>query len=146
MKTVVDSSEILTTLRDLPPRYFEQFVADVWQERQGWDTEVSAAGSDKGIDVRGKPPGGGPTTAVQCKRYNKNSKITSSEVQKYASLQLHDGIEGVTVVTTSKFTSNAEEVAEERGVRCIDGDDLVRIVEQYDAYEILDWYIAGKPR
>ena len=140
------SSEILSVLRGLPPRHFEQFVADVWQERQGWATEVMDAGPDRGLDVIGEPPNGGAKTAVQCKRYKQGNKVTSDQIQQYASLrQQWDDVEGVTVVTTSSFTRDAEELAKRLNVKCINGDDLVQIIRRYDANEILDWYANGKP-
>ena len=146
--TTVDltSSEILEKLRNLSPRHFEQFIADVWQERQGWATEVMDAGPDKGLDVIGQPPGGGPKTAVQCKRYAAGNKITSRDVQQYAALrQQWDDVEGVTIVTTSSFTKDAEELADRMRVKCIGGDGLAQLIHRYDATEILDWYDAGKP-
>lgn len=147
MTVGLDSSEIRKTLQDLSPRYFEQFVADVWQEKQGWATEVMDKGPDKGLDVIGQPPNGGPKTAVQCKRYSVGNKITSRDVQQYAALrQQWDDVKGVTIVTTSSFTSDAEDLADRIRVKCIDGETLTRLIEKYDAVEILDWYDAGKPR
>ncbi|WP_254839663.1 restriction endonuclease [Natronomonas marina] len=144
---MVASSDYLTTLRSLSPRHFEQFVADVWQERQGWSTEVMPPGPDRGIDVLGQPPSGGAKTVVQCKRYGEDNKVSSREVQQYAALrQQRDDVEGVTIVTTGSFTSNATELAADLDIKCLDGEDLARVVEQYDAREILEWYAAGKPR
>jgi restriction endonuclease Mrr len=141
------SSDVLSTLRELPPRHFEQFVADVWKEGQGWSTEVMDEGPDKGLDVIGEPPRGRGKTAVQCKRYAAGNKVTSSDIQQYAALrQQWTDVDGVTVVTTSSFTSNAQELAGSLDVKCINGEKLVRIVNKYGASEILDWYAAGKPR
>lgn len=143
----LESSEILSTLRSLPPRHFEQFIADVWQERQGWNTEVMDAGPDRGLDVIGEPPSGGNKTAVQCKRYSAGNKITSDKIQQYAALrQQWSDVDAVTVVTTSSFTKAAEELAGQLEVKCIEGEDLVRIVRQYNAGEILEWYAEGKPK
>lgn len=145
-KVVLASSKIITTLRDLSSRHFEQFIADVWQERQGWSTEVTESGPDRGLDVIGEPPNGGDKTALQCKRYAEGNKISSHHIQKYSSLrQQWNDVTGVTVVTTSSFTQDAEELAERVDVKCIDGDDLVRIVRRYNAEEILEWYAQGKP-
>lgn len=141
------SSEILPALRDLTPRHFEQFIADVWQERQGWTTEVMDAGPDRGLDVIGEPPNGGGKTAVQCKRYAAGNKISSDQIQQYAALrQQWNDVNGVTVVTTSSFTRNAEELAAKLDVKCMDGNDLVNLVHRYDAEEILVWYMEGKSR
>lgn len=139
------SSEILQTLRDLPPRHFEQFVADVWQERQEWTTEVMDAGPDSGLDVIGEPPGGGPKTAVQCKRY-RNRKVTSRDIREYASLRMQwEDVQGVTLVTTSSFTRDARETAARVDVKCIDGDKLVSLIRNFNAEDILEWYTNDKP-
>lgn len=141
------SYDILGTLRGLSPRHFEQFIADVWQEQQGWATEVMDKGPDKGLDVIGQPPNGGSKTAVQCKRYSVGNKITSRDVQQYAALrQQWDDVEGVTIVTTSSFTKDAQDLAERMHVKCINGESLVRLIKKYDAIEILEWYDAGKPK
>ena len=134
-------------MRSLTPRHFEQFIADVWQECQGWQTEVMDRGPDKGLDVIGQPPKGGPKTAVQCKRYAEGNKVSSRDIQQYAALrQQWEDVGGVTVVTTSSFTTNAEELAERLDVKCLDGGDLIQLVTRYDAKEILEWYAAGKPK
>jgi restriction endonuclease Mrr len=140
------SSEALSQMRALTPRHFEQFVADVWQECQGWQTQVTDKGRDKGLDVIGQPPNGGKKTAVQCKRYTDN-KVNSSHIQQYAALrQQWSDVGGVTVVTTSSFTTDAEDLADQLDVKCLDGDDLARLIKRYGATEILEWYAAGKPR
>lgn len=140
------SSEALSQMRALSPRHFEQFVADVWQECQGWQTEVMDKGPDKGLDVIGQPPNGGQKTAVQCKRYAEGNKVNSSHIQQYAALrQQWPDVSGVTVVTTSSFTTDAENLADRLDVKCLDSDALVRLIEKYNASEILEWYTAGKP-
>lgn len=141
------SSEILSTLRSLPPRHFEQFIADVWQERQGWNTEVMDAGPDRGLDVIGEPPNGSSKTAVQCKRYAEGNKVSSDQIQQYAALrQQWSDVNGVTVVTTSSLTRNAKELADRLEVKWINGDDLVQLTHRYDAEEILEWYAQSKPQ
>lgn len=143
----LESSELLSEMRSLTPRHFEQFIADVWQECQGWQTEVMDKGPDKGLDVIGQPPGGGSKTAVQCKRYAEGNKVNSRDIQQYAALrQQWEDVDGVTVVTTSSFTADAEELAERLDVKRLDGGDLIQLVARYDATEILEWYAAGKPK
>lgn len=146
MTTTLDFSNLLSNLRDLPPRHFEQLVADIWQEYQGWNTEVMNKGPDMGLDVIGEPPNGGSKTAVQCKRYSQGNKVTSKQIQQYATLrQQWDDVHGVTVVTTSSFTKNAKELAPRVNVKCINGPTLVEVIDEYDAYEIVEWYLNGKP-
>lgn len=137
----------LDDIRDLSPRDFELLIADIWQERQGWDTEVTESGADGGVDIYGSPANGPRTvTAVQAKCYAEGNKVTSSKIQQYGALpQQFAAVDSVTVVTTSSFTSQAETTAEQLGVNCIDGDDLLRLIKRYDAGEIVEWYCRGKP-
>ena len=68
------------------------------------------------------------------------------EVQQYASLtQMEDEIENVAIVTTSSFTSNAEEMAADLGINHINGTDLVNEIEHYGTQPIVEWYADGKP-
>lgn len=137
--------DILNTLRNLDPRDFEHCIADIWQEKQGWATEVMDEGPDNGLDVMGQPPNRTVKTALQCKRYTQN-KVTSPEVNQYAALrQRWVDVEGVTIVTTSGFTANAHKAAERLDVKCIDGEDLVELIEHWNGEEIVKWYAAGKP-
>lgn len=141
------SQGILKTMRGLDPVHFEQLLADIWQERQGWATKVTQASRDWGVDVVGQPPGGGPKTALQAKRYDGGNKVSSEEVQRCQALrEQHPDVEGVTIVTTSSFTKPAQRIAERLDVKCIDGQQLVKIVRRSDATEIVEWYDAGKPR
>jgi restriction endonuclease Mrr len=137
---------ILETMRELPPRHFEQFIADLWEHGESWTTGVMDKGRDGGIDVIGTPPGRRGKTVIQCKRYAADNKVTSADVQQYASLtQEHESVGEVTMVTTSSYTSAARRRADGLNVRLLDGEDLVKLVQQYDGIEILEWYVAGKP-
>lgn len=141
------STRGLDDLRRLSPRDFELLIADIWQECQGWTTEVTDSGADSGIDIYGEPPDGGPLTAVQAKRYRAGNKAISNHIQQYGALpQQFDRVGSVTVVTTSSFTRNAEETADKLDVKLIDGETLLRVIDRYDAHEIVDWYCRGKPR
>lgn len=137
----------LDDLHDLSPRDFELLIADIWQECQGWKTEVTDAGADDGIDIYGQPPGGGPLTAVQAKCYHAGNKVTSNRIQQYGALpRQFDRIGSVTVVTTSSFTRNAEQTAGKLDVKLIDGQTLLQAIKRFGAHEIVEWYCRGKPR
>lgn len=138
---------ILETLRSLEPYDFERLVADIWQECQGWTTEVLQQSRDDGVDIIGQPPRGGPKTAVQAKRNARGNKVGKADVQQYAALrQQYSDVQGVTIVTTSSFTEPALGLADRLGVKCIDGEKLVGIIRRDDALEIVEWYDAGCPR
>lgn len=137
----------LREIRQLSPRDFELLIADIWQERQGWDTEATGPGEDGGVDVIGWPPRGGEATAVQAKLYKAGRKIGRPQVQQYGAIpNQYQAIGSVTIVTTSSFTDNAEEAARSLDVKLIDGGDMLSLIDRYDGHEIVEWYCEGKPR
>lgn len=138
MNTGVDLKRALQELDDYD---FERFVADLW-ERLGWNTEVSTRSADRGIDVvatRRSPYE--EKALIQAKRYGPNTTVGSPAIQQYASLkhQRH-GVDKVLVVTTNGFSSQAEELAHQLNVKLVDGDDLVKLVEDLDAMELVERY------
>jgi restriction system protein len=141
----MQSSKLLAVLCSLSPRQFERFVAEIWEKHQGWNTEVSKEGADGGIDILGESPDGIKKTAVQCKKY-RNKNVSSSDVREYASISQRDeDIDGVTIITTSSFTQPARDEASKLGVRLFNGDKLLELIDEVDAYDALAWYAAGEP-
>lgn len=138
---------LIDDLRTLDPYCFEQLIADIWQERQGWSTKVTKKSRDWGADIVGQPPGRNQLTIVQAKRYSESNSVTSEDIQQYSALRQHDDrVTGVTVVTTGFFTGPALELADHLDVRCINGDDLVKLIDRHDAHNIVQWYLDGKPK
>lgn len=121
---------------------FEHFIADVWEE-MGWDTEVSQAAGDAGIDVIAtKETPYKQKKVIQAKRYGDNTTVGGPDVQQYASLRHQvEGADSVVIVTTSSFTSAAKERAEELNVKLVDGEDLVQLVEDLGADHLITKYI-----
>lgn len=141
-KVGTNTGEIKQRLRNIDPYEFEEFVGDLWSQ-QGWDTRVSQASNDMGVDVVAERDDGVTTTrqAIQVKRYSEGNKIGRDDVQQYYALKVQDSkADSVVVVTTSSFTTPAEEWAEEHNVKLVDGDDLVRILKNENALAILDDY------
>jgi restriction endonuclease Mrr len=115
----------------MDPYEFEHFVADIW-EQMGWETEVSSASADKGVDIiarKSRPYD--QLILIQAKRYGPNSTVGSPDVQQYASLrQQYDGVDKVLIVTTNGYSRQAREIAENLNVKLIDGDGLVELIEE----------------
>jgi hypothetical protein len=135
--------ELKTVLQQMDPYDFEQFVADLW-ERMGWETEVSAASADEGVDVvaRKNTPYE-QTTLIQAKRYGPNTTVGSPDIQQYASLDdQYDGVDTVVVVTTNTFTTQARELAARLDVKLVDGDALAGLVDEYEAADLVDKYLT----
>ena len=136
------TAELKTVLQQMDPYDFEHFVADLWH-RMGWQTEVSTAAMDKGVDVTArKQHPYEQTTLIQAKRYGPNTTVGSPDIQQYASLgQQYDGVDKVVVVTTNEFTGQARDLADRLNVKLINGDDLVSLVIEHDALDLVDDYL-----
>jgi hypothetical protein len=111
---------------------FEELVAEIWEE-QGWETEVTDGSGDRGIDVIAvKDEPVEQRQYIQAKYYSIDNKVGSDEMQKYSGLYARDeSVDAVVVVTTSGFTSEAEDVASNRDVRLIDGQKLENMIDEH---------------
>jgi hypothetical protein len=139
--TLIDTDEVLERLRGMDPIDFEHFCADLWR-RQGWNADVRQASRDAGVDVvlRRKEGGLEQQAVLQAKRYADGNKVTSEDVQQYNSLKEQEEADFAAVVTTSSFTKDATEMAEDLSVRLIDGNDLVRVIDEADAFDLVNEY------
>ncbi|WP_247010817.1 restriction endonuclease [Halorientalis litorea] len=132
---VTPSKEYLRRrLQVMDPYAFEEFVADVW-EHLGWHTRVVGEPGDQGIDVIATD--GEDKQLIQAKRYGPNTTVGSPEVQQYASLRLQEeNVNQVTIVTTGEFSRQAEELAPDLDVILVDGENLLGILEELEAFEV----------
>lgn len=127
-------------LQSMDPYDFEHFVADLWTYLD-WNTQVVGEPGDKGIDVIATTPDGNKQL-IQAKRYGPNTTVGSPEVQQYASLRLQEEhVDQVTIVTTGGFSNQAEELAPDLDVLLIDGGELIGMVLEVEAVELIAEYI-----
>lgn len=134
--------ELKTLLQQMDPYDFEHFIADLWT-RMGWETEVSSAAMDEGVDVVARKTSPyDQTTLIQAKRYGPNSTVGSPDIQQYASLShQYDGVDKVVIVTTNQFTSQARDLADRLNVKLINGDDLTQLIADNDAADLVAEYL-----
>jgi hypothetical protein len=118
--------KITELLFQTDPYEFEELVAALMEE-WGWETSVTPGSNDRGIDITvNKASPFNQKYAIQVKQNSSENKISSPAVQQYSSIQRQNkDVDGVVIITTSSFTSNAEEMAFDLGVKLIDNDDLV---------------------
>lgn len=137
----MSESEITQRLQQVDEYEFEIFVAELW-ERRGWDTEITEKSRDKGIDViasRSVPYQ--EKEIIQAKRYQVGNRVSSRDIQQYASLrQQVDGADKVVVVCTSGFTDDALNIAKDVNVKCVDGRTLAQIVTEEQAQDLVRKY------
>ncbi len=136
------AEQLKAALQRMDAYDFEHFVGDLW-ERMGWQTEVSTATADKGVDVIARKSSPyEQTLVIQAKRYGPNTTVGSPEVQQYASLRhQYDGVDKVLLVTTNRYTNQGKELAERLNVKCINGDELVQLILEHDALDLVAAYL-----
>lgn len=136
--------DLKLTLQQMDEYDFEKFIADLWED-QGWSTRVLQATKDKGIDIeanRSDPID--QKLIIQAKRYSSDNKVGSEQVQQYSSLKIQeDHVDSVVIITTTEFTKQARNLASDLNVKLVNGDDLVQIIQEQDAQDILDRYVGG---
>ncbi|WP_246982081.1 restriction endonuclease [Halorientalis marina] len=129
---------VRTRLQNMDPYEFEHFVADLWTYMD-WNTKVVGEPGDKGIDVVATTPEN--KQLIQAKRYGPNTTVGSPEVQQYASLRLQEeNVDQVTIVTTGTFSTQAEALAPDLDVLLIDGSELIGMILELDAVELIAEY------
>lgn len=129
MGGLLSEKEFLHRVRSMDPYLFEQFVADIWEER-GYNTIVRSGSGDRGIDVIATLEG--EKQLIQVKRYSQSNKVGSQTVRNYATLyQQVEDASAVVVVTTSSFTDEARKLAKDLDVETIDGHDFFRIANSH---------------
>jgi hypothetical protein len=141
-ETVDSPTQLQAVLQQMDPYEFEHFVADLWT-RMGWETEVSSAAGDKGVDViaRQSMPYD-QLLLIQAKRYGPNTTVGSPDVQQYASLrQQFEDVDKVLIVTTNEFTQQARDTADQLNVKLIDGTRLAHLIEKHEALDLVAEYL-----
>jgi len=134
--------QLKAVLQQMDPYEFEHFVADLW-ERMGWETTVSTASADKGVDITARKSSPyEQLLLIQAKRYGPNSTVGSPDVQQYASLrQQFENVDKVLIVTTNGYSRQAREIAEDLNVKLIDGDGLVELINENDSLDLVAEYL-----
>jgi restriction system protein len=137
---------LLDRLKKLDPIQFEELIAGLLAEIGFDEIEVTPAGGDGGIDVRGTLVVGDvirTQMAVQVKRWKPNVQAPTVQ-QVRGSLGAHE--QGL-IITTSNFSKGAIKEAaraDATPVGLMNGDQLVRLLVEYrlgvshSAHEILE--------
>lgn len=132
---------IHTLLFQVDPYEFEQLIAELLEE-WGWKSVVTSGSNDRGIDIFVSKSAPFPQKyAIQVKQNSEGNRIGSPKIQQYSSiLNQEDTVDGVVVITTSSFTSQAREISANLGVKLLDGDDLIKLFMESDGQELLRRY------
>jgi hypothetical protein len=118
-------------------------VANVWEQR-GWETTVTTGSSDRGIDVIAeKSSPFKQKHVIQAKRFSAGNKIGGPDVRNYEALKRQESdVDAVVIVTTSSFTSQGQQIANDLNVKIIDGNELSKMIDTLDSNDFLSDYIC----
>jgi hypothetical protein len=113
----------------MDPYEFEELVAALWAH-YGYETQVRKGSGDRGIDIEAtKRIPYQQKDLIQAKRYADDNTIGSQTIREYATLKRQDpDADIVVLVTTSGFTSQAARLAQDLGVKTVDGETLSGLI------------------
>lgn len=121
-------------LNRIPPRQFEEVVEQLFID-YGFSTALTPATRDGGKDIIATLPGfnGKPIVFyVECKRYAQDNKVDVGIVRSLYGVQAADKVNKVCLVTTSLFTKDARDFAEDQNVMIdlVDGEALFDMIKR----------------
>ena len=128
------AGDLIERIYAVSPTYFEYIVADVFKSLGTFHAAVTGGPNDHGIDVLVHYPKElcFPPIYVQAKHYCGSSKVTLSDIQKFAgAVLLHNGLQGV-FVTCGEFAAQVPQQMEAlpggNRIALVDRDRLVSLM------------------
>lgn len=133
IREVVNGKRFSTTnsmaeIRSLNWRQFESFVG-VYFRKQGYSVIETPEGPDNGVDLVLRK--NGEKTYVQCKHW-KTNQVDVEKIRALLGSMAAGGAHAGIFVTSGSYTQPARQLARECGIRLIDGNKLVSILEPRD--------------
>ena len=123
---LVDEQTSLEKLRETAWKDFEYLVAESFR-RQGYQVEFSLGrGADGGVDLTLHRDG--RTLLVQCKQW-KVFSVGAPVIREMFGLMTAKQADEAIIVTSGKFTRDAQEFAAGKPIRLIDGPQLLALVQ-----------------
>ena len=123
---LVDEQTSLEKLRETGWKDFEYLVAEAFR-RQGYAVDYSLGrGADGGVDMTLRKDG--RTSLVQCKQW-KVFSIGAPVIREMFGLMTAGKADEAIIVTTGKFTRDAQDFAAGKPIQLIDGPQLLALVQ-----------------
>ncbi|NMM93611.1 restriction endonuclease [Bifidobacterium oedipodis] len=107
------------------PANFEPFCAELFRTL-GWSAQPTPPTRDGGFDLKLRHPNG-TTYIAECKCYDRKHHVGRPVVQKLQGANMTEHAQGMMLITTSSFSSDAIAYAAQVGVLLIDGEKLVNL-------------------
>ncbi|MEG1916957.1 MAG: restriction endonuclease [Muribaculaceae bacterium] len=117
-------------IKRMSPRDFEYFVAEIFK-KLGFSVKITQATRDGGKDIIATKADPIPyTLIIECKHWGESHKVDVSVVRSVYGVQMAMQANQSIIVTSSKFTRDAREFAEnQKSLMALwDMDDLLKLV------------------
>lgn len=124
-RKVVDIHRKVSSLLDLTPREFEEYIAELYNVLGYENITLTPLSNDKGIDILMESKG--KRYAVQCKKYK--GVVGSPAIQTFIGAMEHAQASHGFFVTTSTFSIEAEKMASEHPIELIDSIKLGELIQ-----------------
>lgn len=116
----------LNQLKSLDPFEFEKYIADIFRMK-GYIADVTRRSGDGGKDIILSKDN--VRSIVECKRYNA-TKVGRPDIQKFHSAIIDSNAQNGFYITTGAFTSPAIEYAEDKSIKLIGGNELMKWIDE----------------
>lgn len=129
----VPPTTLIEALHRLSPAAFEHLIARLLKAKGFVDAQLVGGANDRGVDIVCRDSDGS-LIAVQCKRYAPNDasrRVGAPVVQLLSAMALQRRAHRGILVTTAAFTASAYQQARDFDIELIDGENLVRMIEEY---------------
>jgi restriction system protein len=123
-RRLLDLEVSLATIRALPQRRFEQFVAEAFQN-QGYSVSETGSAGDCGVDFILRR--GNEKVLIQCRRW-RSETIDIAPVRGLYDVIAAEHASGCAVLTTGGYSSEAFRFAAGKPVRLIAGPELEKML------------------
>jgi len=124
-RLLLDTQTSLDSLRDLPPKQFEDVLAEAYR-RQGYDVaEMLGSGADGGVDLRLRKDG--RLVVVQCKRW-KGKPVPVQVVRELYGVMIDQRASAAKIVATTSFTPDAVAFAKDKPIELVDSTALLHLL------------------
>jgi restriction system protein len=129
-RRLVDEQQSLETLRATPWKDFEYLVAEAYR-RRGFTVDYSLGkGSDGGVDLVLRKDG--RRSLVQCKQW-KVFSVGRPVLQQMFGIMTAEGADEAIIVTSGRFTDEAQAFVTGKPIRLLDGPALLELVKSVQA-------------
>jgi len=125
VKGFLSNRELLLKLREMKPREFEEYIADLFS-KLGYKAEATGGPYDEGVDVIAEKDG--IKHYIQSKKYITQEDSVSAVRDFYGAIADHLTNGKGYFITTNKFTLEAEKFAEDKPIELIDGFKLINYI------------------